>query len=78
MFAGSEGFGLSDDIRDLCSEFISIPAGRQLHPGIDSLNVSVATGRLIRQCDISSKQISLWNVTYLVHYTHKFLVEIGK
>ncbi|XP_011679229.2 rRNA methyltransferase 1, mitochondrial-like [Strongylocentrotus purpuratus] len=47
LVVGNEGFGLSSDISEQCSEFISIPAGRQLHAGIDSLNVSVATGILL-------------------------------
>nr|XP_054749014.1 uncharacterized protein LOC129254561 [Lytechinus pictus] len=47
LVVGNEGFGLSNDIIEQCSEFISVPAGRQLHAGIDSLNVSVATGILL-------------------------------
>ncbi|XP_009468228.1 PREDICTED: rRNA methyltransferase 1, mitochondrial [Nipponia nippon] len=45
--AGSEGDGLSLETQLLCHRMLTIPAGRALHPGIESLNVSVATGILL-------------------------------
>ncbi|XP_032563649.1 rRNA methyltransferase 1, mitochondrial [Chiroxiphia lanceolata] len=44
---GSEGEGLSLETQLLCHQVLAIPPGRALHPGIDSLNVSVATGILL-------------------------------
>ncbi|XP_051665388.1 rRNA methyltransferase 1, mitochondrial [Manacus candei] len=44
---GSEGEGLSLETQLLCHRVLAIPPGRALHPGIDSLNVSVATGILL-------------------------------
>ncbi|NXO58084.1 MRM1 methyltransferase, partial [Aramus guarauna] len=41
---GNEGDGLSLETQLLCHRMLSIPPGRALHPGIESLNVSVATG----------------------------------
>ncbi|NXE87252.1 MRM1 methyltransferase, partial [Menura novaehollandiae] len=41
---GSEGEGLSMETQLLCHRMLAIPPGRALHPGIESLNVSVATG----------------------------------
>ncbi|NXV83850.1 MRM1 methyltransferase, partial [Atlantisia rogersi] len=41
---GNEGDGLSLETQLLCHRMLSIPPGRVLHPGIESLNVSVATG----------------------------------
>uniref|UniRef100_A0A8C0BF10 tRNA/rRNA methyltransferase SpoU type domain-containing protein n=1 Tax=Buteo japonicus TaxID=224669 RepID=A0A8C0BF10_9AVES len=42
---GSEGDGLSLETQLLCHRMLAIPPGRVLHPGIESLNVSVATGK---------------------------------
>ncbi|NWH66711.1 MRM1 methyltransferase, partial [Geococcyx californianus] len=42
---GSEGDGLSLETQLLCHRMLAIPPGRALHPGIESLNVSVATGK---------------------------------
>lgn len=42
--AGSEGEGLSLETQLQCQKMLAIPPGRALHPGIDSLNVSVAAG----------------------------------
>ncbi|XP_078081045.1 rRNA methyltransferase 1, mitochondrial [Mustelus asterias] len=47
LVLGNEGFGLSDEIRSLCHTMLTIPAGRGLQPGIESLNVSVAAGILL-------------------------------
>ncbi|NWV09397.1 MRM1 methyltransferase, partial [Ptilonorhynchus violaceus] len=44
---GSEGEGLSLETQLLCHRMLTIPPGRALHPGIESLNVSVATGILL-------------------------------
>ncbi|XP_071789368.1 rRNA methyltransferase 1, mitochondrial-like isoform X2 [Asterias amurensis] len=48
LVIGSEGSGLSAGVEDLCNVLLTIPAGRILHSGIDSLNVSVATGILLQ------------------------------
>ncbi|XP_047464136.1 rRNA methyltransferase 1, mitochondrial [Mugil cephalus] len=47
LLMGSEGEGLSQELRSLCQTLLTIPAGRELFPGIESLNVSVATGILL-------------------------------
>ncbi|KAM6110662.1 rRNA methyltransferase 1, mitochondrial [Pterocles gutturalis] len=44
---GSEGDGLSLETQRLCHRMLAIPSGRALHPGIESLNVSVATGIIL-------------------------------
>ncbi|KAM4886719.1 rRNA methyltransferase 1, mitochondrial [Sylvia borin] len=44
---GSEGEGLSLETQLQCQKMLAIPPGRALHPGIDSLNVSVAAGILL-------------------------------
>ncbi|NXH85075.1 MRM1 methyltransferase, partial [Edolisoma coerulescens] len=44
---GSEGEGLSLETQLRCQRMLAIPPGRALHPGIDSLNVSVAAGILL-------------------------------
>ncbi|NWU28157.1 MRM1 methyltransferase, partial [Dyaphorophyia castanea] len=44
---GSEGEGLSPQSQRQCQRMLAIPPGRALHPGIDSLNVSVAAGILL-------------------------------
>ncbi|NXW55262.1 MRM1 methyltransferase, partial [Eurystomus gularis] len=44
---GSEGDGISLETQLLCHRMLAIPPGRALHPGIESLNVSVATGILL-------------------------------
>uniref|UniRef100_A0A8D2NAR5 tRNA/rRNA methyltransferase SpoU type domain-containing protein n=1 Tax=Zonotrichia albicollis TaxID=44394 RepID=A0A8D2NAR5_ZONAL len=41
---GSEGEGISLQTQLQCQQMLAIPPGRALHPGIDSLNVSVAAG----------------------------------
>ncbi|XP_069767628.1 rRNA methyltransferase 1, mitochondrial isoform X2 [Narcine bancroftii] len=42
LVLGNEGFGISDDVSSLCHTLLTVPAGRDLQPGIESLNVSVA------------------------------------
>ncbi|NWU88920.1 MRM1 methyltransferase, partial [Upupa epops] len=44
---GSEGEGISLETQLLCHRMLAIPPGRALHPGIESLNVSVASGILL-------------------------------
>lgn len=47
LLMGGEGDGLSAELLSLCQTFLSIPAGQDLPPGIESLNVSVAAGILL-------------------------------
>ncbi|KAM7370425.1 hypothetical protein PAMP_009977 [Pampus punctatissimus] len=47
LLIGGEGEGLSQKLLSLCQTLLTIPAGRELFPGIESLNVSVATGILL-------------------------------
>lgn len=47
LLMGGEGGGLSRELLSLCQTLLTIPAGRDLFPGIESLNVSVATGILL-------------------------------
>ncbi|XP_009991312.1 PREDICTED: rRNA methyltransferase 1, mitochondrial, partial [Tauraco erythrolophus] len=53
---GNEGDGLSLETQLLCHRMLAIPPGRALHPGIESLNVSVATGILLHS--ICSRKLS--------------------
>ncbi|XP_017553097.2 rRNA methyltransferase 1, mitochondrial [Pygocentrus nattereri] len=47
LLMGGEGFGLSPELRQLCDILLTVPPRRDLHPAVDSLNVSVATGILL-------------------------------
>ncbi|XP_006016132.1 rRNA methyltransferase 1, mitochondrial [Alligator sinensis] len=47
LVLGNEASGLSPGTRSLCHKMLTIPPGIALHPGLDSLNVSVATGILL-------------------------------
>lgn len=47
LLIGGEGGGLSNELQTVCQTILTIPAGRQLFTGIESLNVSVATGILL-------------------------------
>ncbi|NXX40224.1 MRM1 methyltransferase, partial [Tricholaema leucomelas] len=47
LVIGNEGDGLSLETQLLCHQMLAIPPGRALHPGIESLNVSVAAGILL-------------------------------
>ncbi|XP_074476248.1 rRNA methyltransferase 1, mitochondrial [Sebastes fasciatus] len=47
LLMGGEGEGLSQQLLSLCQTLLTIPAGRELFPGIESLNVSVASGILL-------------------------------
>lgn len=45
FYPGSEGSGLPTEVLDLCDQLITIPAQHKGEIAIDSLNVSVATGK---------------------------------
>ena len=45
--SGNEGNGLHRDVEKQCSIMISVGGHRDLPPGFDSLNVSVAAGILL-------------------------------
>lgn len=47
LLMGGEALGLSPELRELCDVFLTVPPRRELHPAVDSLNVSVATGILL-------------------------------
>ncbi|KAM4623564.1 rRNA methyltransferase 1, mitochondrial [Polymixia lowei] len=47
LLMGGEGEGLSRELLSQCQTLLTIPACRDLLPGIESLNVSVATGILL-------------------------------
>ncbi|XP_034995647.1 rRNA methyltransferase 1, mitochondrial isoform X1 [Zootoca vivipara] len=47
LLLGNEGYGLSPGTRSLCQRMLTIFPGRELPPGIESLNVSVAAGILL-------------------------------
>ncbi|XP_076615400.1 rRNA methyltransferase 1, mitochondrial [Chaetodon auriga] len=53
LLMGGEGEGLSQKLLALCQTLLTIPAGRKLLPGIESLNVSVATGILLHSLLLS-------------------------
>ncbi|XP_068439666.1 rRNA methyltransferase 1, mitochondrial [Clinocottus analis] len=47
LLMGGEGEGLSQQLLALCQTLLTVPAGRELFPGVESLNVSVASGILL-------------------------------
>lgn len=47
LLMGSEGDGLSQRLLSLCQTLLTVSPGRDLFPGIESLNVSVAAGILL-------------------------------
>ncbi|XP_030648845.1 rRNA methyltransferase 1, mitochondrial [Chanos chanos] len=47
LLMGGEGVGLSPELRQTCDVLLTIPPRRDLHPAVESLNVSVATGILL-------------------------------
>lgn len=55
LLMGGEGEGLSQGLLSLCQTLLTIPAGRELFPGIESLNVSVATGILLHSLLLSRR-----------------------
>lgn len=44
VFLGNEELGLSDEFQSVCTSFVTVPPGRILDPGVDSLNAGIATG----------------------------------
>uniref|UniRef100_UPI00358E1CA1 rRNA methyltransferase 1, mitochondrial isoform X1 n=2 Tax=Myxine glutinosa TaxID=7769 RepID=UPI00358E1CA1 len=69
IVVGGEGMGLSHDVASQCEVLLAIPAGRTLYPGIESLNLSVATGILLyellkgrRSVGVESQDIPVVNV----------------
>lgn len=55
LLMGGEGEGLSQKLLSMCQTLLTIPAGRELSPGIESLNVSVATAILLHSLLSSRK-----------------------
>ena len=53
---GNEGAGLSTDVMDQCHQLLTIESRHQLHHGVDSLNVSVATGLTY----LRSSHLNIW------------------
>ncbi|OWK13894.1 MRM1, partial [Cervus elaphus hippelaphus] len=47
LVLGNEGSGLSREVQASCQLLLTILPGRQLPPGLESLNVSVAAGILL-------------------------------
>lgn len=47
LIVGNEGIGIRSEILDFCDELITLPPGRSIVSGVDSLNVSVATGVIL-------------------------------
>lgn len=48
LIIGNEGFGIPEKLSEMCDTWLNVKPGRQLHPDVDSLNVSVATALLIK------------------------------
>uniref|UniRef100_A0A673MPX4 Mitochondrial rRNA methyltransferase 1 homolog (S. cerevisiae) n=1 Tax=Sinocyclocheilus rhinocerous TaxID=307959 RepID=A0A673MPX4_9TELE len=48
LLMGGEGDGLSPELSQMCDVLLTIPPRRNLHPGVESLSVSVATGMFIQ------------------------------
>ncbi|KAM6964497.1 rRNA methyltransferase 1, mitochondrial [Tautogolabrus adspersus] len=55
LLMGGEGEGLSKDLISLCQTLLTIPSGRELFPGVESLNVSVAAGILLHSLMFSRR-----------------------
>ncbi|CAL4110613.1 unnamed protein product [Meganyctiphanes norvegica] len=55
ILIGNEGTGVNESLSQLCDTAVTILPRRQLHPDVDSLNVSVATALLLHT--ISNKII---------------------
>ncbi|XP_048853866.1 LOW QUALITY PROTEIN: rRNA methyltransferase 1, mitochondrial [Brienomyrus brachyistius] len=47
LLMGGEGAGLSPELLSLCHTLVTVRPRHQLHPAVESLNVSVATGILL-------------------------------
>ena len=48
LLIGNEGSGIPDELLRFCDRNIFIRPGRDLHPMLDSLNVSVATALIVQ------------------------------
>uniref|UniRef100_A0A663MAH8 Mitochondrial rRNA methyltransferase 1 n=1 Tax=Athene cunicularia TaxID=194338 RepID=A0A663MAH8_ATHCN len=70
---GSEGDGLSLETQLLCHRMLAIPPGRALHPGIESLNVSVATGKTSSEHKGVIVQISVFKNQTNIH-VHRMIL----
>ncbi|GIX69481.1 rRNA methyltransferase 1, mitochondrial [Caerostris darwini] len=55
LILGNESRGVSPEVQKLCDFFISIPPKKDLHEGIDSLNVSVAAGVILHSLSSKAK-----------------------
>lgn len=55
LLLGGEGEGLSQELLSLCQTLLTIPAGRDMTPGIESLNVSVAAGIVLHTLLLSRR-----------------------
>ncbi|KAM3592811.1 uncharacterized protein V6R79_025612 [Siganus canaliculatus] len=55
LLMGCEGEGLSRELLALCQTLLTIPAGRELFPGVESLNVSVAAAILLHSLLLSRR-----------------------
>lgn len=71
LLMGGEGEGLSQELLSLCQTLLTIPAGRELFPGIESLNVSVATGILLHSLLHSRRLPDDETQRYLLRHRHK-------
>ncbi|XP_067121107.1 rRNA methyltransferase 1, mitochondrial-like isoform X2 [Centruroides vittatus] len=49
---GNEGVGMSKCVYDLCDNVVTIFPAAHLHPGVDSLNVSVVSGIILHQLNL--------------------------
>ncbi|XP_034050421.1 rRNA methyltransferase 1, mitochondrial [Thalassophryne amazonica] len=58
LLIGGEGDGLSQQLLSLCQTLLTIPPGRNLLPGIESLNVSVAAAILLHSL-LSSRRLPI-------------------
>lgn len=58
LLMGTEGGGLSAKLLSVCQTLLTIPAGRDLSPGIESLNVSVAAGILLHSLLLTKSRCS--------------------
>ncbi|XP_043910496.1 rRNA methyltransferase 1, mitochondrial [Protopterus annectens] len=54
LVLGNEGTGLSRDVTNLCHALVAIQPARELHPGIECLNVSVAAGILLHSLKMAN------------------------
>lgn len=47
LLIGNEGDGIAHELLEICEKIIVLPGRRELHPNMQSLNVSVATGIIL-------------------------------